>query len=249
MLSTLTAGLLVGLAAGITPGPLLTLVLSVSLRNGVKEGVKVAISPALTDLPIIIMAVLLVRSLESTTWPLGLLSLGGAGYIGCLAWKSITFAPPAEERSKRPSPMGVALIWGHRSRIKAETARLRSFKFLTTRLARGLRKNNQPPVDALKQGVLVNLLNPHPYLFWFTVGTPMIAKLWGRSPWFSVLWVAGFYIMLLGSKVILAVLFGRSRTLFNRQSFLWVQRILGLALAVFSLMLIKEGVLLLGVWD
>ncbi len=41
------------------------------------------------------------------------------------------------------SPWGVALICGHRPRIKGETARLRSFKFITACKASGLIKNHQ----------------------------------------------------------------------------------------------------------
>lgn len=203
MLSTLTTGLLVGLAAGISPGPLLALVLSVSLRSGAREGLKVALAPALTDLPIIIMALALVRGLENTNWPLGLLSLAGGAYIARLAWKSLIYIPPA-------------------------------------------RPEATPAVAALKQGVLVNLLNPSPYLFWFTVGTPLIARLWTNSPWLSIAWITGFYAMLLGSKMALAVLFGRSRDIMNQRGFIWTHRCLGLALAGFAVKLIWEGVGLLG---
>jgi threonine/homoserine/homoserine lactone efflux protein len=203
MLSTLTTGLLVGLAAGISPGPLLTLVLSVSLRSGAREGLKVALAPALTDLPIIIMALALVRGLENTSWPLGLLSLAGGAYIARLAWKSIFFIPPA-------------------------------------------RCEDAPAVAALKQGVLVNLLNPHPYLFWFTVGIPLISRLWANSPWLSIAWITGFYAMLLGSKMVLAVLFGRSRDILNQRGFIWTHRCLGMVLAGFAMKLIWEGVGMLG---
>jgi threonine/homoserine/homoserine lactone efflux protein len=205
MLSTLLTGLMVGLAAGITPGPLLTLVLSVSLRSGVREGLKVAISPALTDLPIIILALVLVRELEKTTWPLGLLSLAGAVFIAHLAWHSIRFKPRPGDQADLEEPA------------------------------------------ALRQGVLVNLLNPHPYLFWFTVGVPLIARLWVTSPWLSIAWIAGFYSTLLGSKIALAILFGRGRAVFNQRGFAWTQRCLGIILIVFAVMLTWEGVTLLGV--
>ena len=36
--------------------------------------------------------------------------------------------------------------------------------------------------QSLSKGVLVNALNPHPYLFWVAVGAPMMIRAWGKSP-------------------------------------------------------------------
>ncbi len=68
-------------------------------------------------------------------------------------------------------------------------------------------KNAPPPSGAasLKAGVLANLSNPHMYLFWFSVGTPLLAELGGRAVYFLL----GFYLTLVGSKVLLALFAGR----------------------------------------
>jgi threonine/homoserine/homoserine lactone efflux protein len=204
MITVLTTGVLLGLAAGLAPGPLLTLVIAVALQRGVKEGAKVALSPMITDLPIILLALLLVNSLSGKPWPLGILSLLGGLYVCLLAWKSMNI---------------------HNS---GETADGQAF-------------------NSLKRGVLVNLLNPHPYLFWFSVGTPMLVKLWAREPWLSMVWISGFYGLLIGSKVALAMIVGRTRTFLNQQSYVWINRILGALLALFAALLIRDGLKLLDI--
>ena len=61
------------------------------------------------------------------------------------------------------------------------------------------------PAESLKAGVLANLANPHMYLFWFAVGTPILASLGSRAVFFLL----GFYLTLVGSKVLVALFAGR----------------------------------------
>lgn len=68
----------------------------------------------------------------------------------------------------------------------------------------------------LLHGALVNFLNPHPYLFWITVGAPTVVQAWRRTPWAAVGFVVGFYALLLGSKITLALFVSRAHSL-NRQ--------------------------------
>ena len=62
-----------------------------------------------------------------------------------------------------------------------------------------------PEAASLKAGVLANLANPHMYLFWFSVGTPLLAEL-GPD---AIFFLLGFYLTLVGSKVLLALFAGR----------------------------------------
>jgi threonine/homoserine/homoserine lactone efflux protein len=96
------------------------------------------------------------------------------------------------------------------------------------------------------KGTLVNLLNPHPYLFWLTVGTPFLAKAWIRSPGNALLWVFGFYVALVGSKIVLAVLAGKSRTFLNPGKLAWINRALGVMLVIFAVLLARDGLRLVG---
>ena len=52
-----------GLSAGLAPGPLFALVIQRSLQFGLKSGVRVALAPLLSDLPIVVLSLLLVGRL------------------------------------------------------------------------------------------------------------------------------------------------------------------------------------------
>jgi threonine/homoserine/homoserine lactone efflux protein len=97
------------------------------------------------------------------------------------------------------------------------------------------------------KGVVVNLLNPHPYLFWFSVGSPILMKAWRAGVSDAAAFLAGFYFCLVGSKVLLAVLTGRGRNLLTGGLYAWTMRVLGAALLVFAALFGREGLTLLGV--
>lgn len=75
----------------------------------------------------------------------------------------------------------------------------------------------------LWRGAAVNALNPHPYLFWTTVGGPTLLTAWQQSPWRAVGFLGGFYLMLVGSKVLIAWLVSRQA---GGLSLPWYRRIL-----------------------
>lgn len=68
---------------------------------------------------------------------------------------------------------------------------------------------------SLRRGALVNLLNPHPWVFWIAVGVPILGD--GSTTEAAVFLVA-FYAMLVGSKLVVAALLaaGRERLLRGR---------------------------------
>ncbi len=65
--------------------------------------------------------------------------------------------------------------------------------------------------EDILRGMLVNFLNPHPYLFWATVGAPILIQAWEQAPWQAVAFLVVFYLMLVGSKVFLALGLGQFR--------------------------------------
>ncbi len=92
-----------------------------------------------------------------------------------------------------------------------------------------------PKTDALRRGAMVNALNPHPYLFWATVGGPTLLAAFSQSVLQGMLFLVGFYTALVGSKVAIAALVhSQSRRLSNT----WYRRIL----VVLGLVLIGLGV-------
>ncbi len=95
---------------------------------------------------------------------------------------------------------------------------------------------------SMKKGALVNLLNPHPYMFWMTVGAPLMAASWVSSPATSIFWMAGFYGGLVGAMQGIAFIAGRTRAFLSSRAYLWLNRILALVLLFFAGLLIKNGI-------
>ena len=65
----------------------------------------------------------------------------------------------------------------------------------------------------LLRGAMINFLNPHPYLFWGAVGAPLVVRAWNQNPWHAIGFITTFYALLVGSKVVLALILGRVRHL------------------------------------
>ncbi len=104
---------------------------------------------------------------------------------------------------------------------------------------------------SLRKGFMANLLNPHPYLFWFMVGAPTLLKAADAGMFAAILFVVGLYVCLIGAKMLVAWLVARSRTFLKSRGYVYVNRLLGVALAVFALLFLRDGLRLLGIiaWD
>ncbi len=82
-------GSLLGLAAGFSPGPLTVLVIAETLRHGLRSGLQVAIAPILTDIPIILLAMLALEHLVSIPLAFGAVSLAGGVFLLWLGYGSM----------------------------------------------------------------------------------------------------------------------------------------------------------------
>lgn len=203
MVDYTTLGILLGLSAGFAPGPLLALVISETLRHDVKSGVKVALSPVFTDLPIILVTLLVLSQLAAYESVLGIVSLVG----GC-----------------------VILFMGY------ESMRPKNIK---------LDYMDAKP-QSLFKGILANALSPHPYLFWMSVGGPIMTKAMGQSVPALLAFIGGFYVALIGSKILLAILVGKSKSFLQGRVYIYIMRVLGCALCVLAVFLLKDGLTMLG---
>lgn len=99
---------------------------------------------------------------------------------------------------------------------------------------------------SLLRGVLANFLSPHPYLFWLGVGAPTTVKAYEHGPGSAGVFILGFYVLLIGSKICLAVIAGKSRGVLKGRAYRYTTRFLGVALLVFALVLVRDGLSLLG---
>ena len=159
-LTLLGSGL--GLAAGLSPGPLLTLLIAASVERGFGAGLRVAMAPLLTDAPIVVLALLLLKDLPEAFLG-GLTLLGGlfVVYLGVQGMRRENPAASAEETSSAAAKD----LW---------------------------------------RGAVVNFLNPHPWVFWISVGAPTLVSGWRQDPVDAVGYLVGFYVCIVGSKILLA---------------------------------------------
>jgi threonine/homoserine/homoserine lactone efflux protein len=95
--------------------------------------------------------------------------------------------------------------------------------------------------DALKRGVIVNFGNPHPYVFWLSIGGPIIIKSLNVHIWATILFIFGFYSLLVGSKVAVALIVERSRYFIKSKYYTYIVQALGIAQILFGLTFIKMG--------
>lgn len=100
---------------------------------------------------------------------------------------------------------------------------------------------------SLRRGITINFLNPHPYLFWVSVGAPMVIRAGEVSSAAPALFVTSFYILLVGSKMGLALIVGKSRAFLTSKNYIHAMRGLGILLALFALLLLRDALRLLSV--
>ncbi len=194
----LISGIIFGLTLGMSPGPLLTLVISETLKHDKKEGIKIAVAPILTDLPIVLITLLILSKLTNFDPILGSISIFGAIFIGYLAYENISI-----------------------KKIELDVSEAKP--------------------QSLKKGVIANFLNPHPYVFWFIIGAPTVLRAWGVSLFSAILFILGFYIFLVGSKISIAVIVEKSRSFLKSNIYVYTIRLLGIVLLIFSLMFLIDG--------
>ena len=100
---------------------------------------------------------------------------------------------------------------------------------------------------SLTKGILANALSPHPYLFWFSVGGPVMGRAMKLNMAAPLAFIGSFYVFLIGSKIVLAVMVGRSKAFLKGTLYLYTVRFLGLALCILAFLLFWDGLKLLGI--
>ncbi|MBP1610247.1 MAG: rane protein, LysE superfamily [Acidobacteria bacterium] len=203
MIYYLTVGTVLGLSAGLSPGPLLTLLISETLQHNIQSGVRVALAPIITDLPIIMLTLLVLSKLSGFHNLLGIISLAGGLFILAMGYESM--------RTK-----GIEL------------------------------STQESGPKSLTKGVLANALNPHPYLFWFSVGAPTMAKAMSLNISALLVFMISFYTFLVGSKILLAILIGKSKSFMSGRVYIYTMRFLGILMVLLAVVLFHDGLKLLG---
>jgi threonine/homoserine/homoserine lactone efflux protein len=202
MIDLLIAGSLLGIYAGLSPGPMLLLVVSQTIKHDFKEGLKVAFAPLISDIPIIIISLIIISFLEGYKSILGIIFIFGGLYLVYLAYESFKFKP----------------------------------------LDVDMELDNP---KSLRKGVTLNLLNPSPYIFWITIGSPIIIPAYMINPIAPLEFIISFYIFLVSTKICVAYITGKSREFIKGKTYLHIMNILGILLLIFAVIYLYNGFQLL----
>jgi threonine/homoserine/homoserine lactone efflux protein len=180
-------GLALGLAAGISPGPLLVLVVTSALKSGWRAGALTACAPLLSDAAVVAVTLLLLDRLPGRA--LGVLGVVGAVFV---VWTGAQTVRDARSASLTDQPSLVGQL-----------------------SPTGQERNPGEPKSAgsaaLRRAVLVNLLSPHPWIAWATALGPLTITTWRTSAVAGTALLIGFYVTLVGGKVVIALLVARGR--------------------------------------
>ncbi len=109
--------------------------------------------------------------------------------------------------------------------------------------AKKISQNNQVRITSLRKGIIANLLNPAPYIFWLTIGATTIVKGWTASFLFPIVFISSFYLCLIGSKVIIAIIVSRSMQFIRSGVFRWINYFLGVLLLFMAAKFVYDGYL------
>ena len=81
-----------------------------------------------------------------------------------------------------------------------------------------------------------------------TIGAPLVLKAAKIQILSAILFIAGFYLLLVGSKIAVALLVGKSRRFLKSAYYINIIRVLGLFLIGFALVLVKDGLFYFGLF-
>jgi threonine/homoserine/homoserine lactone efflux protein len=96
--------------------------------------------------------------------------------------------------------------------------------------------------SSLKIGVITNLLSPHPYIFWTAIGAPAFIKAGEISVASQAFFIVGFYLMLVGAKVGVAMISAKAKDFLRSSAYKNIIRFMGLVLLALAAILLYDGV-------
>ncbi|MFI9008384.1 LysE family transporter [Actinosynnema sp. NPDC053489] len=204
-MDALGLGLALGLTASLSPGPLLVLVVTSALRSGRRAGALTACAPLLSDAVVVAVTLLLLDRLPVRA--LGVLGVVGAVFVVWSGLRTVREARTATLTNRPVTPAPTAPI-------APTTASQESPPRGTLNSILPTRSDNSGTStggEALRRAVLVNLLSPHPWIAWATALGPLTVTTWRASPLAGSAFLIGFYLTLVGGKVVIALLVARGR--------------------------------------
>lgn len=96
--------------------------------------------------------------------------------------------------------------------------------------------------QSLRRGIIANGLNPSPYIFWLTIGTPLILKAYQVSFATAAGFLIIFFGLLVGCKIIIAMIVDKSRGFLKKKGYIWTMRMMGVIMLIYAVIFIKDGI-------
>jgi len=166
------------------------------------NGLLIALAPLVTDLPIVLISIFLLRALSGSEMLLGFMSIFGGFFLFYIGIKNLTIRKPRDI-----------------SRSDYSTS--------------------------IKYGVIANFLSPHPYLFWITVGAPTFIKASEVERFNGYFFIAGFYFLLIGSKILIALITDSFNNFLTGRTYQILMKLLGLIIIAFAFVMLYDGIALI----
>jgi threonine/homoserine/homoserine lactone efflux protein len=174
MINYLIFGISYAFACVVQPGPFQVFLFSQSVTNGWRKTIPLVFAPLMSDLPIIILVLLVLSKVPHEV-------------LLILQWFG-----------------GVFLLY---------------LAFNAYKTWRNFNQNvNQDisPQQNIFKAVMINLLNPNPYLTWSLVMGPLLIKSWSENPVYGIILVIGFYSSMIIYSMGIVVLFAAARNFGQR---------------------------------
>jgi len=93
--------------------------------------------------------------------------------------------------------------------------------------------------NSFRKGILTNLLNPHPYVFWLFIGVPFMMK---GSTVERVLFVLSFLSGIVGSKIGVTLIVEKGKSFIETKYYHRIIQSLGVVLVFLGLILLKDAI-------
>ena len=93
----------------------------------------------------------------------------------------------------------------------------------------------------LYRGIMTNLLNPNPYIYWTLIGSPFLVKAFEAGALRPLAFMFSFFFTFILCKTLTACLIGRSKVFLSSRTYLIILKFLALVLVAFAFIFVQTG--------
>lgn len=93
---------------------------------------------------------------------------------------------------------------------------------------------------SLSKGIVTNFLNPYPYIFWMSVGVPILARARDEHASHAIAFLAGFFSMVVLAQIGLVSVTAVSRGFMSGPFYIYSMRFLGLLMLLMAALLAQD---------